>query len=163
MFKSRVPIYLSDLSFKTDRSEEDKPRVVVCTCIVQPFTRALADDLAHGIAGKLFTKDGDPIADLLKVAFAIQTQLQHVWWYVAPDTDKPSMELVDVKVGQSVSVRKDGETPHYAATFTLQFPYPTAAQLLKLAHGLNTQFWLEFEDQQGELDLAPDQKQDGDE
>lgn len=161
MFTVRIPIYLNDLSFKTDRTEEDKPRVVVCSCILQPFTRAMADDLAIGIGPKLFDKQGEPTSDLLACRFAVASELQRVWWYVAPDTDKPSMEIPDVKFGRSVSIRKDGETPHYACTFTLQFAYPTAAQLLKLAHGLNTQFWLELEQQQGELGLAPDQNDPG--
>jgi hypothetical protein len=49
----------------------------------------------------------------------------------------------------------------YVGTFSLQFAYPTAAVLLKLAHGLNTQFHLEFEQQQGDLGLAPDQDDAG--
>lgn len=157
MFLSRVPIYLSDLSFKIDRGAEDKPRVVVCTCIVQPFTRAQADDLVPGVAGKLFNTDGDPASDLLASRVAVAAELQRVWWYATSDSEKASMEIPDVRFGSTVSIRKDGETPHYAATFTLQFPYPTPAQLMKLAHGLNTQFWLEFEQQQGDLALAPDQ------
>lgn len=161
MFQSRVPIYLSDLSFKVDRTEEEKPRVVVCSCVVQPFTRQLADDLVPGIASKLFTTGGDPATDILASRIACASELQRVWWFAAPDVEKAAMEIPDVKFGTVVSIRKDGETPHYVATFTLQFAYPTAAQLLKLAHGLNTQFWLEFEQQQGELGLAPDQDDAG--
>lgn len=161
MFQSSVPIYLSDLSFKTDRTQEDKPRVVVCTCVIQPFTRALADDLANGIAQRLYTKDGDPVADLLGVRVAVASELQRVLWYETPDSENPVLDLTDVSIGTRVSIRKDGETPHYVATITLQFPYPTAKQLLFLAHRLNTQFFLEFEQQQGELGLnggdAPDQ------
>jgi hypothetical protein len=161
MFQSRVPIYLSDLSFKVDRSEEDKPRVVVCTCVVQPFTRQLADDLVPGIASKIFTRDGEPASDILATRIACASELQRVWWYLTTDQDKASMEIPDVKFGNVVSIRKDGETPMYVGTFSLQFAYPTAAVLLKLAHGLNTQFHLEFEQQQGDLGLAPDQDDAG--
>lgn len=153
MFETKVPIYLADLAFKIDRAVEDRPRVVVCSCVIQPFTRELADDVAPGVAGRLFTRDGEPAPDLLSAKVAVSVPLQRVRWYDTPDSPRPVLDLADTTVGRDVRVRKDGETPHYAGTFSLQFPYPTAKELLTLANRVNTQFWLEFEAQQVPLEL----------
>jgi hypothetical protein len=58
------------------------------------------------------------------------------------------MEFRNVQFGPSIGVRSDKETPDFVANFALTFAYPDANDLLRLAHTLNSQWWLEFFNEQ---------------
>lgn len=157
MFQGRVPTYLRDLSFKIDRSTEERTRVVVCALTIQPFTRQLAGDVWEPMVRRLWRADGEKATDVLAATFAVSVPTQRVYWYptAAPDEDIKAMEIRHVTFGPSISVRSDNETPDYAANFSLTFAYPDANDLLRLAHSLNSQWWLEFANEQGGLLADP--------
>ncbi len=163
MFQGRVPVYLNDMSFKVDRSREDQPRVVVVSLRIQPFTKQLADDLHPPMAGVLWSRSsGERRQDMPSAAFNVSPKPQRVVWFPTPEPteDIKAMEFRDVAFSPIVSVRSDKETPDYVMNFTLQFAYPSGEELLRLAHSLNTQWWLEFFIEQNTLPID-DKPQDG--
>lgn len=153
MFLGKIPVYLSGISFKIDRKSEEKARVVVATVAIQPFTKALAEDFSPGMARRIFKTDGAKADDLLTATFSALHAPQRVRWFSAPGDMPVAMEFEHVEVGPAIAVRADKETPSLAASLSLTFAYPTAECLLRLAHGLNNQFWIEFApEQEGLLD-----------
>jgi hypothetical protein len=150
MFEGRVPVYLKDLSFKIDRRSDEQVRVVVCTLNIQPFTRQLAEDIWPPMAKRLYRADGEKVTDMPAATFTPSVPPQRVMWFPtpAPQEDVKAMEFRHVTFGPSINVRSDKETPDFAASFSLTFAYPEANDLLRLAHSLNTQWWLEFANEQ---------------
>lgn len=151
MFLGRVPVYLNDMSFKVDRSKEDQPRVVVVSLRIQPFTKKYAEDIHPPMVGVLWSRtSGERRQDMPNATFNITTTKQRVRWYPTPEPqeDIKAMEFRDVEFVPAIPVRADKETPDYVASITLQFAYPSAEDLLRLAHSLNTQWWLEFDAEQ---------------
>lgn len=168
MFQGRVPVYLRDLSFKIDRSSEEQARVVVCALTIQPFTRGLAADVWEPMARRLWRQDGEKVTDMPAATFAVSVPQQRVLWFptAAADEDVKAMEFRDVTFGPSISVRSDKETPDFVANFALTFAYPDANDLLRLAHTLNSQWWLEFYNEQEGLpmrdgDMSPKHRKKG--
>jgi hypothetical protein len=150
MFQGRVPVYLRDLSFKIDRTTEEQARVVVCALTIQPFTRQLAGDVWEPMVRRLWRQDGEKVTDMTAATFAVSNPLQRVLWFPTPDPteDVKAMEFRNVQFGPSIGVRSDKETPDFVANFALTFAYPDANDLLRLAHTLNSQWWLEFFNEQ---------------
>lgn len=169
MFKGRVPVYLKDLSFKIDRRSEEQVRVVVCTLNIQPFTRELAEECWPPMAKRLYRPDGEKVTDMPAATFTPSVPPQRVLWFPTPIPTEGivAMEFRHVTFGPGINVRSDKETPDFAASFSLSFAYPDANDLLRLAHSLNTQWWLEFANEQEGLlhepvDETPKVKKGGD-
>lgn len=161
MFEGRVAVYFRDMSFKVDRKSEEQVRVVVAAFNIQPFTKKLAEQIWPPMARRLWrADDGERHTDMPSVTFTPSVPPQRVKWFPtpAPQEDVVAMEFRNVTFGPNISVHSDKETPDYRAGFTLTFAYPTAEHLLRLAHSINTQWWLEFDnEQEGLLNDEPGQ------
>jgi hypothetical protein len=157
MFQGRVPVYLKDMSFKIDRKSEEQVRVVVVTLNIQPFTRQLAGDVWEPMAKRLWRADGEKVTDMPSATFTPSVPMQAVKWFptASPTEDVTAMTFRNVTFGPAISVRSDKETPDFAASFSLTFAYPDANDLLRLAHSLNSQWWLEFANEQEGLLETP--------
>jgi hypothetical protein len=157
----RVPMYLADLRFATERVTEDEDqtsrRVVVPVFRIEPFTRDVAAKLVPGALSKLFeVGSGNPTDDLQKIELGLHAPLVTLELRQAGDT-VPSVEVTDVRLTPRIVVRRDKETPTYSALLKLNFQYPSAKDLLFLAHALNTQLLVTLVEQQIEMDLQPDE------
>jgi hypothetical protein len=87
------------------------------------------------------------------IEFGLNAPLVTLELRQAGDT-QPSVEITDVRVSKRIKVRRDKETPTYAATLRLNVTYPSAKDLLFLAHALNTQLLVTLVEQQMELGLG---------
>jgi hypothetical protein len=128
--------------------------VVVPVFRIEPFTRDVAAKLVPGALSKLFeVSTGNPTDDLVTIEFGLNAPLVTLELRQAGDT-QPSVEITDVRVSKRIKVRRDKETPTYAATLRLNVTYPSAKDLLFLAHALNTQLLVTLVEQQMELGLG---------
>lgn len=152
MFKPNTPLYLRDVTFKTETVDGETRKIVVCSFTSQPFTREMANDLE--IARHLFAADGEPLNDVISAQLAISMPVQQMTLKMAPDAT-PRFVIADVEVSKAVSVRKDKEGPVFAANFAVNFRYPEADTLLYLANAVNSQLFVTLDTQQGSLGLAP--------
>jgi hypothetical protein len=156
----KVGMYLKSLNIKTERRGETETKVVVASLAIQPFTRELAEALVPGVKSKLFGNDGAPAEDMLDVVCGIHAPNYFaVRLFRAPDLKRPSVgPLSTVKMEPRLKVRRDKETPSFAALLKLNFPFPTAEELLFLAHNVNSQFWVSVAEEQGSLVEPPNER-----
>jgi hypothetical protein len=153
----RVPMYLADLRFGTERvqdgDDQTARRIVIPVFRIEPFTRELAGKITPGSVSKLFDlHGGEPAAEFERVEVNIASPLVTLQLRQADDTT-PSATIADVRLGKRVAIRRDKETPTYAATLRLNFAYPSAKDLLFLAHALNQQLLVSLVEQQIKLNL----------
>lgn len=155
---TKLAIYLSDLSIraapKKQKGAEDS-KILVAACVVQPFTSEIAEALVPSCKSKLFGRDGNPAEDMKRVTLSM-----HAPYYFAghffrvADNVRPQVKVEDVKLEPTLEVRRDKETPVFAATFRLDFPFPAeddARDLMWLARAVNSQLWISLVEQQGNL------------
>lgn len=161
----KVVTYLKSLTIKTERRGDDETKIVVLSLSIQPFTKELATILVPGVKSKLFGNDGGPAEDMLDVTCAIHApNYMAVKMFRAPDLKRPSVgPLTTVKIEPKLKVRRDKETPAFAALLKLNVPFPTAEELLFLAHTVNSQVWFTMAEEQGNLINPPNEKDEEDE
>jgi hypothetical protein len=151
MFTANVPLYLRDVTFSTEKEKEETRKIVTCQFVAQPFTPEMAGTV--DVRPRLFNlSTGAPLADVLEAKLAVNVGRQKLSISMAPDT-APSVVLRNVKIGP-FKIRADKEGPVFAATFPANFAYPSADDLLFLAHGVNEQHFVTFEAEQ--LDMLTD-------
>ncbi len=155
ILKTKCPMYLRDVTFKTETLDGETRRIVALAFKLEPFTKEMANSL--NIASHLFSADsGEPYGDFISGTYGISVPLQTLDVSPAPDAN-PSLELRDVRVAGSIAVRKDKENPVLSANLSVSFPYPEAKELLFLAMNVNNQLFNTFDNQQAGLGLdAPD-------
>lgn len=153
MFEKRTAMYLRDVFPKEVKEDDGTSRkCLVLKMQLQPFTAEQAGEL--NVKTRLFDSKGDAHQDVQAATLSIRINgLQGVTFHRAPDAEMPqSLVLRNITVEQSVKVRCDGETPQYAATFTLVTDgMPAPKDLLYLIEGHASQHFLTFEDEQGDL------------
>lgn len=150
MFAAKTPLYLRDVTFKTKDVDGENKKVVVLTFMCQPFKPEMAAEL--DIKSRLFnasTGEPDPVMKSAECAISLPTQ--RVTFHAAPDSPNKRLEIEHARVSPTIKVRKDKEGPVYAATFSIDFDYPTPDGLLFLAHGINDQHFVTFETEQGDM------------
>lgn len=161
----RVGTYLKSLNIKTERRGESETKIIVTSLAIQPFTRELAAILVPGVKSKLFGNDGQPAEDMLNVVCGMHApNYMAVQFRRAPDLKRPSVgPLSTVKLDPKLSIRRDKETPVFAALLKLNIPFPSAEDLLMLAHNVNSQMWLSMIEEQGNLINPPNKDDEDDE
>lgn len=149
MFDPRRPFYIKGIVPKTETVDGETRKRVELELLCQPFSSEMAKALE--IAGNLFTKgSGDPIDDLVKCELKIAVPLQKMSIAMAPDTEG-ALIIENVRFADTVKVRVDKESPVLAATFYVDFAYPTPEDLLSLFSAYLEQRFFTFETQQGSL------------
>lgn len=156
MFKPGTALQLKGIYPKLETVDGETRKRVALEFFVQPFTAEMAKDL--DIMGNLYARsDGQPIDDVLKIELAIVVPLQKMT--LASTADSEARMLVEnVRVDSAIKVRRDKEGPVLAATFGVDFPYPTPDDLLYLFNNYTNQLSVTFEPQQGSL--LEDQEED---
>lgn len=151
ILKNKCPMYLRDVTFKTETIDGETRRIVQLSFKLEPFTKEMANSL--NIASHLFSADsGEPYGDFIAGTYGISVPLQTL--DIAPAPDAPySLDLRDVRVSGAISVRKDKENPVLSANMAMTFPYPEAKELLFLAMNVNNQLFNTFTNQQAGLGL----------
>jgi hypothetical protein len=156
MLKPKTAAYLEDVTFRSEAIGDETKKLVVCSFQLQPFTSEQAETL--GVMQELFSvSDGEPKRVIESITLHLDEPLQRLSFARAPDV-APSLVISDVKVSPHLKVRRDKEGPVLAALLKVSFYYPTGAELLFIANGVNEQHFLTFEPQQGDLlgaGLAP--------
>lgn len=156
MFRENCPLYMRDVTFKTETIDGETRRIVVLAFKKEPFTKDDANAL--NITRHLFSADsGEPFSDFINGSYGIAVPLQTLEIASAPDAPT-AITLRDVKVSGVISVRKDKENPVLAANLAVSFPYPEAKELLYLASSVNNQLFCTFQVQQEELALTTPEK-----
>lgn len=151
ILKENCPLYLRDVTFKTETVDSETRRIVVLSFRAEPFTRQMADSL--NIARHLFSADsGEPFSDLVSINIGIAVPVQELTLRSGPDAPV-SLTVRDVKVASTIAVRKDKENPVLSAGVVLNFPYPEAKDLLYLATNVNNQLFVTLENQQSQLPI----------
>jgi hypothetical protein len=151
ILKQKCPMYLRDVTFKTETVDGETRRIVALSFRLEPFTREMANSL--GIGYHLFSSDsGEPHGDFIAGTYGIAVPLQEIDIAAAPDAPV-TLTLRDVKVSGSIAVRKDKENPVLSANLAISFAYPEAKELLFLAMNVNNQLFCTFENQQMGLGL----------
>lgn len=148
---AKQPMYLKSVTFKARKKADDKSKMVVASLMMQPFDRKLAEALAPGVTSKLFARDGQPVEDVLEMQVGVHCELLLVEFRSAPDLKRPTIKLDTVELSRRLKVRRDKETPQYAATLQFMFDYPDADDLLMLVQNINSQFFISVEEQAPQL------------
>ena len=156
----KLGIYLKNLAITTERKEGKDEKVIVLTCTVEPFTRELSETMAPGNKTRLFTGDGNPAENVLDMTLGMHAPNYFAAAFRrAPDLKRPSIgPLATVRLERKLKVRRDKETPAYAASFKLNLPFPSAEDLQFLAHNVSSQMWLSLVEEQGRLVDPPSEK-----
>lgn len=150
MFKANTPLYLRDLTFKTETIDQETRKIVVCSFMAQPFTPEMATDL--DIRNRIFSAGtAEPLPDVLEAKIAITVQLQTMTLKMAPDAPSERIKIPDVQFSKTISVAKDKEGPVMRGNFSASFRYPDGETLLYLANAVNQQLFVTFDVQQGKL------------
>lgn len=153
MFKRRTAFYLRDIRPREEKEEGgDSRKCLVLDFQLQPFTPEQAGEL--NVKTRLFGSDGEPHPNVISCALSIAVGgNQQVTFFRAPDAEMPeSITLRNVKVEGKLQVRRDSETPAFAARVTLVTDgMPDPKDLLALIEGHMSQFFLTFETEQGDL------------
>lgn len=152
MFAPKTAMTLAAVYPKRDKKADGAlEKLLVLKVAVEPFTAAMAGDL--NVKSRLFTAgSGDAHGDVMAAALGIAPGLQAVQFFRAPDPDMPvSVALRAVKVEPVLAVRKDKETNLYNATLTLNCHMPDARDVLALIMGHAEQWFLTFENEQGDM------------
>lgn len=148
---SKVPMYLRDLRFKTEKDDGDEVRIVVAALRIAPFTPELCEIIAPKVKSRIFNREGNPTDDILTLTAGVHTGDMRMTLQMAPD-QKPTMALDYVQMDPKLRIRRDKETPIFEGTLLMSFTYPDAKSLLALAHALNTQLFVSLDEMQPELE-----------
>lgn len=141
---------LTGCTGKQIREGNDRRRVLVLAFQLQPFTVEMAEDL--NVKSRLFSvRTGEALPDVLSTSLAIQAPPQRVEIRLAPDQDRPSVELVAAVIKPVLTVRKDKEGPVYSATVTIVSDYPSGDNLLMLMQRVTEQFFVTLAPEQGDM------------
>lgn len=161
----KLGIYLKNLAITSERKEGKDEKVIVLTCTVEPFNQELAEAMVPGVKSKLFGRDGNPAEDMLDLTLGMHAPNYFAAAFRrAPDLKRPSIgPLSTVRLERKLKVRRDKETPAYAASFKLNLPFPSAEDLQFLAHNVSSQMWLTLVEEQGRLVERPKDDEDEDE
>lgn len=157
----RVPMYLRDLRFKTEKIRASSVRIVVCTFLMQPFDAALAN--LFGVYAHLFLNPAQPDETVKEAQLEIGDARGSGFkfeMYLGPDQGKPSIAVSEAFLGPNVKVRRDKEGPIFAGEVKIRFTYPPAKDLLFLASALNGQHWISVFDRQPNLQETDDEGAD---
>lgn len=153
MFENKTAVYLKEVFPQKEKVEDgDHRKVIVLKLGIQPFTGAMAETM--NVKGRLFDSKGEPHQNIISVALGIKVDgPQTVRIYRAPDHEMPiTLELRNVKVEPSISVRADKETPQYAATLTLTTDgMPNPKDLMTLISLYTEQVLVTIEPEQGDM------------
>lgn len=149
-------MYLRSVTFKGKPKKSDPGKLCVTTLQMQPFDATLAQEFAPGIRPKLFSRDGQPVEEILNIEIGLHTtHVMLVKFHMAPDT-RACIGLDTVEIGRRMKIRRDKETPQYAATLTLIHDYPAAKDLLALVQNINAQYFVSIEEQEPLLTAEED-------
>lgn len=161
----KVGTYLKSLTIKTERRGETETKIIVASLAIEPFTQALAEILVPGVKSKLFGRDGNPAEDMLDLTLGMHAPNYFAAkLFRAPDLQRPSVKTISaVKLDPKLKIRRDKETPVFAALLKLNVPLPTADDLLFLVHNVSSQVWLTLVEEQGNLINPPSKKDEDDE
>jgi hypothetical protein len=150
MFNPRTPLYLRDVTFRVKDVNGENKKVVDCQFMIQPFKPEMAEEL--GLRSRLFNMStGEPDPTIQSAELRINVPLQMLSIAMAPDSGEDRLALRHVRVSSTIRVRRDKEGPVYAATFRVDFDYPTPNELLYLAHGINDQHFCTFATEQDSM------------
>jgi hypothetical protein len=168
MFAPDTPMTLSDVTFTTEEVDEETRRIVVCTFGIVPFTGAQADAL--NVRSLLFdATTGQPKEAIETIVLNIDMPLQRLTFAMAPDQEDRRIVLPNVKIETKLraKVKRDRDPLMVDAVLKISFHYPSAAELLYIANGVNDTHYLTFESEQGDLltavepDAAPPRRTRG--
>lgn len=161
----KLGIYLKNLAITSERKDGTDSKVIVLTCTVEPFNSELAEIMVPGVKSKLFGRDGGPAEDMLDLTLGMHAPNYFAAQFRrAPDLKRPSIgPMGTVRLERKLKVRRDKETPAYAAAFKLNLPFPSAEDLQFLAHNVSSQLWLSLVEEQGRLVDAKDEEDEEDE
>lgn len=159
---TKQPMYLRSVTFKARKKKDDDGKMVVASLMMQPFDSKLAEALAPGVRSKLFGRDGQPVEDVLEMKVGVHSELLLVEFRSAPDLKRPTIRLDTVELSRRMTVRRDKETPQYAATVQFNFSYPDADDLLALVQNINSQFFVSLEEQAPQLREEDEEATDDD-
>ena len=152
MFAPNTPMVLTDVTFTTETIDEETRRIVVCTFNIVPFTAAQADDL-H-VRNVLFdSTTGQPKEAIATIVLYVDMPLQQMTFAMAPDQTDVRIVIQDVKIEPKVraKIKQDREPLMVDATVQVSFHYPTAAELMYIANGVNDTHYMTFEPVQRDL------------
>lgn len=152
MFQPNTPMTLTDVTFTTEEIDKEVRRVVVCTFAIVPFTGVQADAL--NVRSLLFdATTGTPKEAIETIVLHIAMPLQRMTWAMAPDqTDRRIVfEAVKIEEKLRAKVKRDRDPLMVDATLKVSFSYPTAAELLYIANGVNDTHYVTFEEEQRDL------------
>jgi hypothetical protein len=152
MFAPDTPMTLSDVTFTTEEIDEETRRVVVCTFGIVPFTGAQAEALC--VRSLLFDQtSGQPKEAIETIVLNIDMPLQRLTFAMAPDQADRRIVLANVKIESKLraKVKRDRDPLMVDAVLKVSFHYPSAAELLYIANGVNDTHYLTFEPEQGDL------------
>jgi hypothetical protein len=152
MFAPDTPMTLTDVTFTTEEVDEETRRIVVCTFGIVPFTSAQADALL--VRSLLFdATTGQPKEAIETIVLNIDMPLQRLTFAMAPDQADRRVVLANVKIESKLraKVKRDRDPLMVDATLKISFHYPSAAELLYIANGVNDTHYLTFEPEQGDL------------
>jgi hypothetical protein len=152
MFAPDTPMTLTDVTFTTEEVDEETRRIVVCTFGIVPFTGAQADAL--NVRSLLFDlASGQPKEAIETIVLNIDMPLQRLTFAMAPDQADRRIVLPNVKIESKLraKVKRDRDPMMVDAVLKVSFHYPTAAELLYIANGVNDTHYLTFEPEQGDL------------
>jgi hypothetical protein len=157
MFLDPIALVLKNVNLGVEVTDDETHRVVECTFELAPFTPAHAE--AFAVKSLLFGGDGLPKPNMDAATLKLSEPLQRVTWHAAPDAP-PRIVTLDTRVDAKlhVKLKSDREPACYTATLKLNFPYPTAEDLLYVASGLKDQHTLLFEPMTGELYAAEERE-----
>jgi hypothetical protein len=149
---------LTDVTFTTEQVDDETRRVVQCTWKVSPFTAVQAETL--GIRTLLFERaSGMPKPAIDAAVLRIAVPLQRMTVTLAPDQEVAGVVVNDVTVDDHlrVKVKRDRDPVLCDATIKVTFRYPSAADLLYIANGVNDTHFLSFDAEQGALAFGEDE------
>jgi hypothetical protein len=125
---------------------------VVCTFGIVPFTGAQADAL--NVRSLLFDgTSGQPKDAIETIVLNIDMPLQRLTFKMAPDQGEARIVLPNVKIESKLraKLKRDRDPLMVDAVLKVSFHYPSAAELLYIANGVNDTHYLTFEPEQGDL------------
>jgi hypothetical protein len=161
MFSPNTPMVLTDVTFTTEVIDEETRRIVVCTFNIVPFTAAQAEDL-HVRSVLFDATTGQPKEAIETIVVHVDLPLQLMSWAMAPDQTDKRIIINDAQLESKVraKVKRDRDPLMVDATFRISFHYPTAAELLYIANGVNDTHYMTFEPAQGDLLDASDDSEE---
>lgn len=159
MLHPKIPMYLREVSFSTEKKDGETRKICALSLVIAPFSSAMAEELGTGIREHIFKRtDGEPLDQLSKAEFKIVVgSLQEMRIQLAPDSPAGNVIVIpNCRVSPILKVRRDKETPTIEAKLSLDFPYPVAEVLLFMANQQNEQIIVSLNNEQ--LNMLDEQR-----